>query len=179
MTILDLSTDELTKLINDEYSMVLASERNTLPRAKTIGEKLEVLRGRTTHGEWQTKLKGWCPKLSYETATRYIKLNKRWPDIEKAAAAKSVKTTDLTIDAALKLLAKPKTDKASGTNSSKGGIEPKDTKKPEDVGTEWLKALAPDELVTWLQRLHAHDTQYLQELSAGLGRVLRPAAQAA
>lgn len=107
MNILDLSTDDLTKLINEEYSTVLVTDRANLPRAKAIGEKLEVLRGRVKHGEWQTKLREWCPKISYETATRYIKLCKKWPDIEKAAGVKSVRTTDLTIDHALKLLANP------------------------------------------------------------------------
>jgi hypothetical protein len=75
----------------------------------------------------------------------------------------------LSIRSAAGLLSKgrprgtPKSGKASGD---------------EQVGAEWLKALAPDELVSWLQKLHAHDTEYLQELSAALGKVLRPPAPA-
>ena len=104
MTILDLSTDDLTKLINEEYSTVLVTDRaNQRPLVKNS----KFSGGRVKHGEWQTKLREWCPEISYETATRYIKLCKKWPDIEKAAGVKSVRTTDLTIDHALKLLANP------------------------------------------------------------------------
>jgi len=35
---LDLSTKELAKLINDEYAVILASERTNYPRAMSVGE---------------------------------------------------------------------------------------------------------------------------------------------
>jgi hypothetical protein len=174
----ELSAAELAKLINDEYSLVLASERSNLQRARAIGEKLEALRAGTPHGEWQKKLKKWCPKISYETANRYIKIYEKWPKIEKAAAAKNVRTTDLTIDDALKLLAKPrKNDNGTGSNTNvatKGAVDPPDSKTLKDAGKEWLRALAVDELVIVLKEIHRNDTEYLQELSAALTRELRP-----
>ena len=45
-TVIHLSTDELVKAINDEYGVILASERNKLPKAIAIGEKLTALRPR-------------------------------------------------------------------------------------------------------------------------------------
>ena len=173
----ELSAAELAKLINDEYSMVLAAERSNLPRAKAIGEKLEFLRAGTPHGEWQKKLKKWCPRISYETANRYIKLYEKWPTIEQKAAAKSVRTTDLTIDDALKLLAKPpKADTSDSGKASEaakpGGVEPADSHSDEDVGKEWLRALDVDELVIWLSGLH--DTEYLTMLCAALAELLKP-----
>ena len=176
----ELSAAELAKLINDEYSHVLAAERSNLQRARTIGEKLEFFRAGTPHGEWQKKLKKWCPRLSYETANRYIKLYEKWPKIEMAAAARNVKPTDLTIDEALKLLAKPpKTasddDAETGSKASgKAAVEPPEIRTSKDIGKEWLRAMAVDELVIVLKEIHRNDTEYLQELSKALTTVLRP-----
>jgi hypothetical protein len=165
----DLSSDYLAKLINDEYEVVLVSERANLPRAKAIGEKLEVLRARTKHGEWQTKLREWCPRISYETATRYIRVYRRWPDIEQAAAVKSVKTTDLTIDDALRLLAKPKDDNNSEMPQDNGEVDERSAQQSdEDSAIGWLKALAPDELVILLRQIHG--AEYLTALSAELAK---------
>jgi hypothetical protein len=180
----ELSAAELAKLINDEYGLVLASERNNLNRAKTIGEKLDALRAGTQHGEWQKKLAKWCPKLSYETANRYIKVYVRWPEIEKAAAAKSVKATDLTIDTALKLLATPKTDSGANANTKKGptkatkaAVEEPATdpasKSQEDIAKQYLgEVWAPAELVAVLKEVR--DDEYLAGLSAALAKALKP-----
>src|SRR6516164_730811 len=86
----DLSVTELAKLINDEYAVILGHERTNYPRALSIGEKLVALRRGVEHGEWQTKLKTHCPKLSYETATKYVRCWNKREEIERAAAAKPV-----------------------------------------------------------------------------------------
>jgi hypothetical protein len=177
----DLSTTDLAKRINDEYAVILESERTNLQKALAIGEKLKALRPRIApeHGEWQAKLKVYCPKISYETATLYVRLWDKRDELETAATAKSVRTTDLTIEEARKLLAKPKPDNANKSGKAgkvaKAGIEPgnePDSTNEEEVGKEWLKALAPDDLITWLRAIH--DTDYLKELSAGLARALTP-----
>lgn len=102
--------------------------------------------------------------------------------LETAAAAKSVRLTDLTITEARALLAKPKPD-ASGnggkpTKVVKAAVEPgdePDADNEEEVGKEWLRALAVDDLITWLKEVH--DTDYLLELSAALSKVLTPPAK--
>src|SRR5262245_25757989 len=91
---LDLSAAELAKQINDEYALILASERINYPRALSIGEKLVALRRGVEHGEWQTKLKMHCPQLSYETATKYARCWNKREAIARAPAAKAVATTD-------------------------------------------------------------------------------------
>jgi len=111
-----LTADAIAKQINDEYSLILANERANLPRALAIAEKLIALRARTVHGQWQAKLAVWCPQISYETATLYIRLYEKEDVWRNAAAAKSVETTDLTIEAARQLLAKPRAKPAETEN---------------------------------------------------------------
>jgi hypothetical protein len=185
-----LATDVLVKAINDEYSQILASERNNLQKALAIGEKLVALRPRIApkHGEWQAKLEEYCPKISYETATLYIRLFERQVDWRAAAAAKNVEPTDLTIDAARNLLAKPRATATSESDShsdsesvtdegSDDGQEEKekgesDETEEEVVGKKWLETLAPDDLIFWLKEVH--DDEYLKELAAKLAKELTP-----
>src|SRR5262245_47929962 len=123
---------ELVKGINDEYGLILVSERNNLQKALAIGQKLVALRPLIAprHGEWQAKLEKHCPKLSYETATLYIRLFEKEAVWRAAAAAKSVEPTDLTIERARQLLRKPNS-KSSGDD----GDEQRDD-DVEDDGTE-------------------------------------------
>jgi len=125
----DLSVVELAKLINDEYAVILGNERTNYPRAISIGEKLFHLRREANHGEWRIKLEKFCPDVSYETATKYIRVWKFQARIEAAAAAKSVATTDLTIELALSLIAKPKQKSTDNTDS------------PDDDGKPTVEAM--------------------------------------
>jgi len=128
----DLSTKELAKLITDEYAVILGNERTNLQKALGVGEKLIALRLRhsSCYGQWQDKLEQLCPTISYETATKYIRLSSKWEDIAAAARSKGVVTTELTIEAALKLIATPKKNKPDDTSKGKpakvvkGGVEP-------------------------------------------------------
>jgi hypothetical protein len=170
----ELSAAELAKLINDEYGLILSSERTNLKRAKAIGEKLTWLQTRATHGEWQSKLEVWCPKLSYETANKYIRVHVKWPEIEQKAAIKNVVTTDLTIDAALKLLAKPSktNNNASASKAVRGGVqepgmEPQPRSLPPDQA---LEGLANDEVFHTLQNVYENRQDELMELTTKLAR---------
>ena len=151
--LIDLSTAELAKLINDEYAVILANERTNLPKAMSVGEKLKVLQGKAKHGEWQTKLKAHCPKVSYETATLYIRLWDKRDKLKELAAAKSVTVTDLTIQEARKLLATPKPNDGKGATSKvpKGGVEPGE---PRSV------SVPPDKIVGELDAGELFDILY-------------------
>jgi hypothetical protein len=147
--VIHLSTDELVKAINDEYGVILASERNKLPKAIAIGEKLVALRPRIApnHGEWKPKLKEYCPRIRYETATVYIRLFERQADWRKAAAEKNADPTFFTIEDVLRLLAKPKpetNDKPKSSKAAKGAVEPATEPKP-------IATLPPDEVVKNLE----------------------------
>ena len=102
----NLSAADLAKQINDEYAVILNSEKANLPRALAIGEKLMHLRVRIPSEEWKDKLEGYCPNISYETATLYIRLFEKQAVWRAAAAAQNVEPTSLTIDAARRLLTK-------------------------------------------------------------------------
>jgi hypothetical protein len=67
----EMSAAELAKIINTDYGMILSSERINLPRAKAVGEKLTWLQAKAPP---QSKLAVWCPKLSYETANKYMRV---------------------------------------------------------------------------------------------------------
>jgi len=171
------TVSELVAMINSEHEAIVEADRTNLQRAIGVGEKLNNLKPRVAeHGEWQLWLKNNCPKISIETANLYMRLGR--PDnqakLETAAAAKSVRVTDLTITQARGLLAKPKSDsKKKHTKQPEGGVEPADepdTGSEEKVGKEWLKVLAADELVSILKEFR--DDEYLQELSAALAKVL-------
>jgi hypothetical protein len=154
----EMSAAELAKIINTDYGLILSSERMNLQRAKAVGEKLTWLQAKAPPKEWQKKLKEWCPKLSYETANKYIRVYVKWSIIEARAKAKNVVTTDLTLQTALELLAKPRPEPEAKPETEKGkDSEPDDEGDADDesddedddgwnVAKDWLRPLAVDAL---------------------------------
>jgi hypothetical protein len=105
----ELSVIELTQKVNEEYYQIYSHDRTDYPRAVMIGEMLNNIRPRVAkHGQWQNWLKENCPKISYETANIYMRVAKGQVRILKAAAAKNVAATDLTIAFARDVLNTPK-----------------------------------------------------------------------
>jgi hypothetical protein len=180
----ELSATELAKLINDEYGMVLAGEHRTFQRAQAIGEMLVAFRRGTGHGEWQSKLAKWCPKLSYETANRYTKLFQNRTEIARLAEAKNVTPTDLTIEAALKLLSERKArndnnksdDGKKSSKAVKAAVEPANepnSRRDEDIAKQYLAEVwDASELVDVLRQVR--DIDYLMELAAAVAKALTP-----
>ena len=117
----DLSLPDLIKLINTEYDMVLAGDRNTFQKAIPLGQMLISLKPRVAkHGKWQDWIAANCPKLSYETVALYMRLADPDNLAKLLAAGKSVTVTDLkmTIREARDVLAKPK---STGTKPAQKG----------------------------------------------------------
>ena len=100
----DLSSADLAKQINDDYSVILSSERANLPRALAMAPKLSVLRTRAW-GQWKTKFPSYGLTISYETASVYLRIWEHWTKIQQLATAKGVDPTLLTIDGARELWA--------------------------------------------------------------------------
>jgi hypothetical protein len=175
-----LSTPDLIKLINTEYDMVLAGDRNAFQKAIPLGQMLISLKPRAGHGSWKDWVAANCPKLSYETVALYMRLAAPDNLTKLLAASKCVSVTDLkmTITEARGILAKPKG--SGGTKRSKKS----QNKQPDEAGNqasttatapeEIVKALAPDELFDILK---AHyDDEQLGKLSRLLSLHLhRPA----
>jgi len=96
---LDAIASQLKK-IHGEF---LALAGRSLGLAKDIGELLIEAKVIVDHGRWTDWLQGSFPG-SPTTAEAYMRIAKKWDVIE----SKTTETADLTLDAALKLLAKPK-----------------------------------------------------------------------
>jgi len=184
-----LTIPALAKLINDEYAVILQSEKANLPRALAVGEKLNAIRVRVEHGEWQDTYESYGLNISYETATLYMRLFVKQEEWRAAAAAKNVEPTDLTIDAARQLLAKPRTTTNASTadtsdsdsESETDADEESDSQEEKDesdeteeevVGKKWLETLAADDLIFWVNEVHG--VEYLKELAAALAKELPP-----
>lgn len=177
----DLSTDDLAKLINEEYSVILHNERTNLPRAQMVGEKLKVLQDKAEHGEWKTKLAEYCPEVAYETATLYIRLWNKREKLAELAAAKDVTVTDLTIQEARKLLATPKSgsDGSRSKKAIKAAVEPASGPEPRSVPPDQvirnLELDYGDMFETLKSTYDQDDLMSLTErLAAHLGMTLMP-----
>jgi hypothetical protein len=186
---------ELIKKVNDEYSLIHSHDRMDYSHAITIGEVLNELkrRGIVPHGEWQNYLKSKCPKISTETANRYMRIANpnNQVKIRKAVEDKSVAATDLTIAWAEAFLAKPKQPKQTKeqqlptkSDTSLGGVMPDAGGGPKPNFVSELNDLASDELFlklrdTWnvdeLQKLHGLLGQHIATLAATSGPQLAAA----
>jgi hypothetical protein len=188
--VIHLSTDALVQAINDEYAVILASERSNLPKALAIGEKLVALRPRIApkHGEWKPALAEHCPEISYETATVYIRLYTKQAEWRKAAVEKHADPTRLTIEGVLKLLRPETPDNANKGGKGKSGKSSK-SEIPEPGNEPSRVSLPPDEQVQHLELDYGdmfevlklkYDQDELTELTkllaAQVGMTLMPAA---
>jgi Protein of unknown function (DUF3102) len=182
-----LSAADLAKnarIINTEHKAVVEATQAKLQHAITAGATLKACKESMAHGNWANWLKDNCPEISERTASVYMRLAKNSDKVEKAAEENGSSAADLSMRAMLKLLRKPKTDeqkatatpKPKTTTNPRAAVEPSDTKRDEDVGKDWLKELAADELVTVLREFR--DDDYLRQLSVALAKALAPKAQA-
>jgi hypothetical protein len=92
--------------------------------------------------------------------------------LPKEQQAKIAKLGDTEVRKEAKKLGTPRTVKPPPT---KAAVEPANqptNKSEEEVGKEWLKALAVDDLITWLKELH--DPDYLRGLAVALAKALTP-----
>jgi hypothetical protein len=132
---------------------------------------LVLLRNRRNDKQgWREYLKEKCPKLSYETATLYIRLYEKQPEILAAAKAQSVTVTDLTVRSARKLIAKPSgKGKPPAKKAPTGGVqEPAITpKQPPPTLKDLLSNQAADEVFAVLK-----DTWELDQLKDLSDRLL-------
>ena len=184
--VIHLSTDALVQAINDEYAVILASERTNLAKALAIGQKLVALKSRTEHGEWKPKLKEYRLTISYETAAVYMRVWNKQAEWRKAAADKNVDPASLTIEEVLKLL-RPPPDPNKGkpkppTAVVKGGVqepgmEPQSGSLPPDQVVKNLELDYGDMFET-LKRKYDQDErlELTKLLAADLGMKLMPLA---
>jgi hypothetical protein len=99
---------ELADRINAEHHQVETALRAGLQHAKNAGDLLIAAKKQCEHGAWLPWLEKHV-RFSERTAQAYMRVSKRWPELEAKAQA----TADLTIEDGLKLLAAPKTDEVT------------------------------------------------------------------
>jgi hypothetical protein len=93
---------QLAEQINAEHQLALTSARTALGHARSAGSLLIQAKEQCGHGHWLPWLEA-NVKFSERTAQAYMRVAKRWQELEAKAQA----TADLTIEDGLKLLAKP------------------------------------------------------------------------
>ena len=187
------SLPDLATRIRAGHSAVIEAKKNIVRKAIEVGGWLKQAKDspEMKHGQWLPWLKANCPEISERTAQRYMELADNKEPLEEALKLKSAAMADLTLAGAVELLKspeleaitpllakskQPKTTTNTTPTNPQAAVEPPDSPSDEDVGKEWLEALAVDDLITWLKELH--DDEYLRELSAALTKVLRPPTQA-
>jgi hypothetical protein len=125
--LIHMSTDDLVKLINDEYGIIQAAEEEVasknLNRALQVAHKLAALRAKAKLlGKWKIRFSEFGLTISYETAALYLRVYDNWCLVLQLAEAAGVDSTHLTIDRCRKLLEKPKKPpkEASGDGNAAG-----------------------------------------------------------
>jgi hypothetical protein len=113
----DSDLDELAVRIRQENEQSIMSARTGLLHAKRAGELLQKARKEVAHGKWTTWVEANC-SMSARTAQVYMQLAKRWSELD----TKAQRMTDLTINAARELLAKPKPKKDAVSTVDTGSI---------------------------------------------------------
>lgn len=101
------SLAELATEINREHEAAERAINDSLEHARRCGELLIEAKRQCEHGEWET----WVESnfsASYRTAAAYMRIAKRWDDIEPKVQSSAL----LSIDAALRLLAAPRESQA-------------------------------------------------------------------
>jgi Protein of unknown function (DUF3102) len=194
----ELSLPDLATRIKVGHSAVIEAKKNIVRKAVEVGGWLNEAKAKVEHGEWLPWLKANC-QISERTAQRYMHLADAKEHLEKAMELKSAAVADLTLEDAVRLLKPPereadpevgawnaivkkvfeddstettptKATKRKVSTPTAAAVEPPDEKSDEDVGKEWLKELAADELVAVLKEFR--DDEYLRELAAALSKVL-------
>jgi len=94
---------KLANRINEHHRQAEAAIRSGLEHALEAGRLLVEAKTKCPHGGWGDWVESNC-EFSQRTAQAYIRVAKRWPEIE----AKAQSSADLTIDGALQLLADPR-----------------------------------------------------------------------
>jgi len=138
---------------------------------KLLNDAKEAIKRQFKWEEWRQENFG--DRLPQTTASLYMRLAKN----EKLLKSPDPTTPDgqKISNGLLKLgadgqLSIKKAGKLLVTKRPRGKTQdPKTPKTNEDIGREWLKTLAPDELLNWLQT--DHDVEFRKALWMGLGKV--------
>lgn len=100
-----ISSAELAAAINQEHRLLQETFRDSLNRARRLGELLIEVKAvvkQTTSGRWLLWLEEYCPEISERTARAYMQVAKNWNLVEQ----KSATVADLCFKDALKVISR-------------------------------------------------------------------------
>ncbi len=102
-----MSTDlvSLATEITREHEAACQAVRSGLEHARRAGDLLIEAKVGLAHGAWMSWLAAQCPTVSPRVAQIYMRVARRWPELEAAANTKRV--TDLPLRQAIAFLAEP------------------------------------------------------------------------
>ena len=106
-TISNTNLDDLAIEINQHHGSFCEAFRRALPYARRAGDLLRVAKAELDkHGAWLPWLREHCPDISPQVAARYMRISRRWSELESNAYF----GTHLGINKALALLAERTAD---------------------------------------------------------------------
>ena len=95
------SLEALAPAIVREHEAAVTAVRSGLEHARRAGDLLLDAKRQVPHGEWLPWLAAHCPEVSGRTAQAYMRIAKRWPELE----ANAKRVADLSLREALAKLA--------------------------------------------------------------------------
>ena len=93
----DLATE-----INAEHELADRAVWHQLQHARRCGQLLREQKEQLPHGRWLRWLDESCPNISRQMAQRYMRISRRWAELEATNASR---VTPLSTRAALQVLA--------------------------------------------------------------------------
>jgi hypothetical protein len=104
----------LARRINKAHAAATQAAHRALEHARRAGELLIQAKAHVPHGEWLPWLETNCPDVAERTAQAYMRVARRWPELE----AKAQRVADLPMRQALALLADRDDDDRDSERSS-------------------------------------------------------------
>ena len=84
--------------INTAHELARTAQKRSLEAARQCGELLTTAKREIGHGRWRSWLREHCPQISERTASRYMRVAARWPDLERHAREyESATVADMTL----------------------------------------------------------------------------------
>jgi hypothetical protein len=103
----ELSLLKLAKAIKRDVYLSKLAQQEALTRARSAGRSLNLAKKELNHGEWTPWLRENC-SLSERTARYYMRIDRKWNEIQKKANLYGHDLSTLPLSVAVEFITKPK-----------------------------------------------------------------------
>lgn len=111
MTLVASSLLTLATEANAAHDAAEDAALTTLQCWRRAGEALNAAKAQVVHGEWHLWLADNCQRIPERTASAYMRIARRWPDLEVWMNRQGI--ADLSVGVALKWLSRTRVEPAS------------------------------------------------------------------